>query len=169
MSIARASAIMISTLVASRVLGWLRLSVIGARFGESPELDAFWAAFKIPDAIFGLLVAGALAPAFIPVFARYLARPREGEARRVASSRLHPLPVAVPRHPRGRHRRRRGRSLHVARAAARAHVPAHALLPVSRPGASGRPRRAAPRRAAHDRARRGADRLFRRHRPRVRD
>ena len=55
MSIARASAIMIVTLVASRVLGWLRLSVIGAHFGETPELDAFWAAFKIPDAIFGLL------------------------------------------------------------------------------------------------------------------
>src|SRR2546426_11874767 len=88
MSVARASAIMISTLVASRVLGWLRLSVIGARFGESPELDAFWAAFKIPDAIFGLLVAGALPSPFIPVFARYLAREREGAALRVASNGL---------------------------------------------------------------------------------
>jgi len=74
MSIARASAIMIVTLVASRVLGWLRLSVIGAHFGQTPELDAFWAAFKIPDAIFGLVVAGALASAFIPVFTSYLAR-----------------------------------------------------------------------------------------------
>src|SRR2546428_124467 len=41
MSVARASIIMIATLVASRVLGWLRLSVIGATFGESPQLDAF--------------------------------------------------------------------------------------------------------------------------------
>jgi putative peptidoglycan lipid II flippase len=86
MSIARASAIMIVTLVASRVLGWLRLSVIGAHFGETPELDAFWAAFKIPDAIFGLVVAGALASAFIPVFTSYLAREREDEAWHVASS-----------------------------------------------------------------------------------
>src|SRR5712692_4118274 len=86
MSIARASAIMIVTLVASRVLGWLRLSVIGAHFGETPELDAFWAAFKIPDAIFGLVVAGALASAFIPVFTSYLAREREQEAWHVASS-----------------------------------------------------------------------------------
>ena len=52
MSVARASAIMIGTLVASRILGWLRLSVIGAKFGETPDLDAFIAAFKIPDAIF---------------------------------------------------------------------------------------------------------------------
>ena len=86
MSIARASAIMIVTLVASRVLGWLRLSVIGAHFGQTPELDAFWAAFKIPDAIFGLVVAGALASAFIPVFTSYLAREREDEAWHVASS-----------------------------------------------------------------------------------
>jgi len=86
MSIARASAIMIVTLVASRILGWLRLSVIGAHFGETPELDAFWAAFKIPDAIFGLVVAGALASAFIPVFTSYLAREREQEAWHVASS-----------------------------------------------------------------------------------
>lgn len=86
MSIARASAIMIVTLVASRVLGWLRLSVIGAHFGQTPELDAFWAAFKIPDAIFGLVVAGALASAFIPVFTSYLAREREAEAWHVASS-----------------------------------------------------------------------------------
>ena len=86
MSIARASAIMIVTLVASRVLGWLRLSVIGAHFGETPDLDAYLAAFKIPDAIFGLVVAGALASAFIPVFTSYLAREREAEAWHVASS-----------------------------------------------------------------------------------
>src|SRR3989441_1427919 len=95
MSIARASAIMIATLVASRVLGWLRLSVIGATFGESPQLNAFWAAFKIPDAIFGLLVAGALASAFIPVFTGYLAREREVEAWRIASSVLNALLVLL--------------------------------------------------------------------------
>src|SRR5919201_2111822 len=91
MSVARASVIMIATLIASRVLGWLRLSVIGATFGGTPELDAFIAAFKIPDAIFGLLVAGALASAFIPVFTGYLAKEREEEAWHVASSVLNSL------------------------------------------------------------------------------
>ena len=95
MSVARASAIMIGTLVASRVLGWLRLSVLGATFGGSPDLDAFIAAFKIPDAIFGLLVAGALASAFIPVFTGYLAREREDEAWHVASSVLNALLVLL--------------------------------------------------------------------------
>jgi putative peptidoglycan lipid II flippase len=91
MSVARASVIMIATLVASRVLGWLRLSVIGAFFGGTTDLDAFIAAFKIPDAIFGLLVAGALASAFIPVFTGYLAKEREQEAWHVASSVLNSL------------------------------------------------------------------------------
>lgn len=86
MSVGRASLFMIATLIASRFLGWLRLSVIGARFGETPQLDAFWAAFRIPDTLFNLLVAGALASAFIPVFTSYLAKEREDEAWRVASS-----------------------------------------------------------------------------------
>ena len=50
MSVARASIVMIGALIASRILGWLRLSVIGATFGATPQLDAFWAAFKIPNA-----------------------------------------------------------------------------------------------------------------------
>src|ERR671930_2585611 len=95
MSVARASVIMIATLIASRVLGWLRLSVIGATFGGTPELDAFIAAFKIPDAIFGLLVAGALASAFIPVFTGYLAKEREGEAWHVASSVMNVLILSL--------------------------------------------------------------------------
>ncbi len=84
---AQASIVMIGTLVLSRILGWLRLSVIGAQYaGEPRQLDAFWAAFRIPDTIFNLLVAGALASAFIPVFAGYLASESEKEAWRVASS-----------------------------------------------------------------------------------
>ena len=95
MSVGRASLFMIATLIASRLLGWLRLSVIGAKFGESPELDAFWAAFRIPDTLFNLLVAGALASAFIPVFTGYLAKEREDEAWRVASSVMNAIVILL--------------------------------------------------------------------------
>jgi putative peptidoglycan lipid II flippase len=95
MSIARASLVMIAALIASRILGWLRLSVIGATFGETPQLDAFWAAFRIPNALFELLVAGALASAFIPVFAGYLAKERENEAWHVASSVMNVLVLSL--------------------------------------------------------------------------
>ena len=95
MSVGRASLFMIVTLILSRLLGWLRLSVIGAKFGESPQLDAFWAAFRIPDTLFNLLVAGALASAFIPVFSGYLAKEREDEAWRVASSVLNAIVILL--------------------------------------------------------------------------
>jgi len=95
MSVARASIVMIAALIASRILGWLRLSVIGATFGATSQLDVFWAAFKIPDALFNLLVAGALASAFIPVFAGYLAKEREKEAWHVASSVMNVLILSL--------------------------------------------------------------------------
>ena len=96
LSIAQASLVMIGTLIASRILGWLRSSVIGAQFAGDPrELDAFWAAFRIPDTIFNLLVAGALAAAFIPVFSSYLAKEREQEAWRVASSVMNAMLLAL--------------------------------------------------------------------------
>src|SRR5260221_11719078 len=95
MSVGRASIFMIVTLILSRLLGWLRLSVIGAKFGQTPELDAFWAAFRIPDTLFNLLVAGALASAFIPVFTGYLAKEREDEAWRVASSVMNAIVILL--------------------------------------------------------------------------
>src|SRR5437899_7390311 len=95
MSVGRASLFMIATLIASRILGWLRLSVIGAKFGETTQLDAFWAAFRIPDTLFNLLVAGALASAFIPVFTGYLAKEREDEAWRVASSVMNAIVILL--------------------------------------------------------------------------
>jgi putative peptidoglycan lipid II flippase len=95
MSVGRASLFMIATLIASRFLGWLRLSVQGAKFGQTPDLDAFLAAFRIPDTLFNLLVAGALASAFIPVFTGYLAKEREEEAWRVASSVMNAIVILL--------------------------------------------------------------------------
>lgn len=38
--------------------------------GSSPVMDAYYAAFKIPDLIYGLLIAGALTAGFIPIFTK---------------------------------------------------------------------------------------------------
>ena len=84
--LAQASLILTLAALASRVLGWVRLLVIGSQFGASRELDAYFAAFRIPDAIFQLVVAGALSAALIPVFQSYRARANEQEAWRLASS-----------------------------------------------------------------------------------
>lgn len=81
-----ASLILTVAALASRLLGWIRLLVIGSQFGASRELDAYFAAFRIPDAIFQLVVAGALSAALIPVFQSYRARGQDAEAWQLASS-----------------------------------------------------------------------------------
>lgn len=56
----------------NKILGLLRQYLITKQFGFSPEIDAFNVANNMPDLIFALFSGGALAMAFIPVFAEYL-------------------------------------------------------------------------------------------------
>jgi putative peptidoglycan lipid II flippase len=72
--IARAAGLISVLFAASRLLGLVREMVIGAQFGTGPELDAYLAAFRLPDMIFFLVAGGALGSAFIPIFTADLAR-----------------------------------------------------------------------------------------------
>ncbi len=58
--------------VISRALGLAREIAIGYQFGTSASLDAYVAAFRIPDLLFNLVAGGALASAFIPPFSKLL-------------------------------------------------------------------------------------------------
>ncbi|HUV74457.1 MAG TPA: murein biosynthesis integral membrane protein MurJ [Anaerolineae bacterium] len=84
--LARAATLVIGAFILSRALGLGREIIIGSEFGTTRELDAYLAAFRIPDLIFQLIAGGALGSAFIPTFTTYLARGREREAWRLASS-----------------------------------------------------------------------------------
>ncbi len=83
--IARAATLVMALFVVSRALGLVREMVIGARFGASAELDAYLAAFRLPDLLFTLVAGGALASAFIPTFSERLAHGRVDEAWSLAS------------------------------------------------------------------------------------
>ena len=74
--------------------------VIGTTFGATSELDTFFAAFRIPDLIFQLVAAGALASALIPVLAGLLATGGESRAWRVASTVTNLMLIGLAR-PRG--------------------------------------------------------------------
>ncbi|QQS20746.1 MAG: murein biosynthesis integral membrane protein MurJ [Candidatus Moraniibacteriota bacterium] len=54
--------------VASRLLGFIRDRLLAGMFGAGDVLDAYYAAFRIPDFLYGLLIAGALSAAFVPIF-----------------------------------------------------------------------------------------------------
>ncbi|HIP97530.1 MAG TPA: murein biosynthesis integral membrane protein MurJ, partial [Anaerolineae bacterium] len=84
--IARAAGIVVVAFTLSRVLGLAREMIIGQQFGTSGELDAYLAAFRLPDILFQLVAGGALGSAFIPTFSGYLARGDEREAWRLTSA-----------------------------------------------------------------------------------
>jgi len=84
--VARAASLVMVLFVGSRVMGLLREMVIARQFGTSSELDAYLAAFRLPDLFFALMAGGALGSAFIPVFASYLAHDDEPGAWRLASA-----------------------------------------------------------------------------------
>ena len=85
-SLARAGLIVTGAFLAARVLGWVRLLVISTTFGAGTDLDAFFAAFRIPDLIFQLVAAGALGTALIPVLAGLFARDETARGWRVTST-----------------------------------------------------------------------------------
>ena len=87
-SLATAAVIVSAGFLASRLLGVVRSIAIAISFGDSPELGAYWVAFRLPDLIFQLLAGATLASAFIPTFTRLFTKQSEEEAWRLASSVL---------------------------------------------------------------------------------
>ncbi len=84
--LARAATIITFFFITSRVLGLARDIVISHQFGTSRALDAYFAAFNVPDFIFNLIAGGALGSAFIPTFAAALALDDTRRAWRLASA-----------------------------------------------------------------------------------
>ncbi len=94
-TLVRAGLVVTAAYLASRILGWVRTAVLLAVFGAGRELDAYLAAFRIPDAMFQLVAAGALGSALIPVLAGLFHEGRHREAWRLVSSVLNLLLLAL--------------------------------------------------------------------------
>lgn len=92
----RATAIVSVALLLSRMLGIVRTSLFSYTFGLSLPADAYAYAFSLPDAIFNIVAGGALASAFIPIFADYLIEKRDRKtAWHIASSALNLSMIAL--------------------------------------------------------------------------
>jgi putative peptidoglycan lipid II flippase len=84
--IARAAGLVMGLFIVSRALGLLREMVISHQFGTGGDLDAYLAAFRLPDILFQIVAGGALASAFIPTFSAYLAQGKNRLGLRMASA-----------------------------------------------------------------------------------
>ncbi len=90
-SITQSAALIAVMGLASRFLGLIRDRFLASKFGAGDVLDAYYAAFKIPDLVYGLIVLGALSPAFVPVFTSLISNKKDERAWRL------PPPVVSPR------------------------------------------------------------------------
>jgi putative peptidoglycan lipid II flippase len=84
-SLAKSAVIVAGAFIASRALGLVREIILARQFGTSEELSAYVSAFRIPDLLFLVIMAGAFGSAFIPVFAGFLADGEDEAAWRLAS------------------------------------------------------------------------------------
>jgi len=66
--------------VLSNLTGFGQRIIVTARFGTGAEYDAFNVASRIPELLFNLFAGGALASAFIPIFAGYLGKNERTQA-----------------------------------------------------------------------------------------
>ncbi|MDP2967280.1 MAG: murein biosynthesis integral membrane protein MurJ [bacterium] len=66
----------ISALI-SGILGLIRDRLLAGRFGASLELDVYFAAFRVPDFVYNILILGGLIVAFLPLFSEYFSRNKE--------------------------------------------------------------------------------------------
>ncbi len=74
-----ATAVAVITLL-SRCLGILREALIAGYFGATPDTDAFFVAFRVPDVLFNSLMSFLVATSFIPVFSDRKANGGSGQA-----------------------------------------------------------------------------------------
>jgi putative peptidoglycan lipid II flippase len=81
-SISIAALIMAASSLLSRLLGFVRISVLAHMCGTGSEVDAYVVSFFIPDLINHLLAGSALSITFVPIFQKYwLADDKEKAAR----------------------------------------------------------------------------------------
>lgn len=86
LGLARAGMVVSGAFLIARVLGFVRVLVIVNAFKLGPELDDFFAAFRLPDLIFQLVAAGALSSALVPVVSGLLGGDEHARAWRVVST-----------------------------------------------------------------------------------
>ncbi|HEY3298842.1 MAG TPA: murein biosynthesis integral membrane protein MurJ [Armatimonadota bacterium] len=83
--VAKAAGLMIVTIMLSRLLGFVRESLLIYYFGRAGLTDIYKLSFTIPDMLYFLIAGGALSSAFIPVFTKYLTEGKDEDAWKVFS------------------------------------------------------------------------------------
>ena len=87
-SVGAAAGILALSALISRVLGVVRDWLLAKTFGAGPELDVYFAAFRIPDLVYNILIAGGVIVAFLPLFSEYFSKGNKEDAWRFTNNTL---------------------------------------------------------------------------------
>lgn len=80
-----ATVLLMTTVMLSRVIGYLREAYIAYAFGAGGQTDAYVAAFTLPDWLNYILAGGTASITFISIYTRFLAEKREADAQKTFS------------------------------------------------------------------------------------
>src|SRR5215470_13336923 len=80
-----ATLLLMAAVMLSRVIGYLREAYIAYAFGAASQVDAYVAAFTLPDWLNYIVAGGTASITFISIFTRYSSEGREAEANRAFS------------------------------------------------------------------------------------
>jgi putative peptidoglycan lipid II flippase len=86
-SVKGASVILIVTLTLSNILGVFRDHFLAQKI-PTDRLDIYFAAFRLPDLIFNVLILGSVAAAFVPIYSQYLKEKGDKEANNLAQATI---------------------------------------------------------------------------------
>jgi len=75
-----ATLLMMTTIMLSRVIGYVREAYIAYAFGAGQQTDAYVAAFTLPDWLNYIVAGGSAAITFISIYTRFVAEKRERDA-----------------------------------------------------------------------------------------
>jgi putative peptidoglycan lipid II flippase len=84
--VARSAALVAVLFAGDKALGLARDAVISRTFGASAQLDAYYAAFELPDGLFTILAGSAMATTLIPILSARIGRDEHEEAWRLVSA-----------------------------------------------------------------------------------
>lgn len=76
-TITGAALILAASSLISRILGLFRDRLLASTFGASSNLDVYFAAFRIPDFIYNILIAGGIVVALLPLFSEYFLKDKK--------------------------------------------------------------------------------------------
>src|SRR6204780_3059746 len=80
-----ATVLLMTAVMLSRVIGYVREAYIAWAFGAGPQTDAYVAGFTIPDWLNYIVAGGTASITFVSIYTRFLAEDREEDAQKTFS------------------------------------------------------------------------------------